>query len=189
LEDQFTSGDGTAYGVEFFLNKQIGDFTGWIGYTIAWTERTFSELNQGKSYPPRYDRRHDISLVLSYKFNKKWSVGSSWVYGTGQAYTMPTGVFYFGDNPDYRYDEFRYNYTDRNGFRLPAFHKLDLTFNRHSTFFGKPSIWSFSLYNAYNRKNPFAWYLERDFDDSGRMKVYQLTLFPIIPSIGYSVKF
>jgi len=190
LEEQFTKGEGDAYGIEFFLNRQIGKFTGWIGYTLAWTNRTFPELNNGKTFPARYDRRHDISVVANFALNKNWEVGASWVYGTGQAYTMPTGQFYFNDNPN-RYNNWgqrKYNYSDRNGIRLPAFHKLDLSFMYHSTFFGLPSTWHLSLYNAYNRRNPFAWILERD-RETERNKVTQITLFPIIPSFGYSVRF
>jgi hypothetical protein len=195
LEEQFTMGDGNAYGIEIFFNKQIGKFSGWIGYTLAWTNRTFPELNYGKTFHPRYDRRHDISIVLNYKFNKKWEVGASWVYGTGQAYTMPTGIFIFDDNPLENIQVYeKYNYSERNGTRLPAFHKLDLSFMYHSTFFGLPSIWSFNLYNAYNRKNPFAWIINTEWNNSGGYYgsdkyVSQITLFPIIPSIGYSIHF
>ena len=192
LEKQFTKGDGDAFGIEFFLNKQIGKFSGWIGYTLAWTNRTFPELNYGEKFPTRYDRRHDISIVVSYKFNEKWEVGGSWVFGTGQAYTMPTGTFRFDDNPkgDYFWNRNRerYNYSSRNGTRLPAFHKLDFSFMYHSTFFELPATWSFNLYNAYNRKNPFAWTLERDWD-TGKKKITQISLFPIIPSVGYSINF
>ncbi|MEP7217966.1 MAG: TonB-dependent receptor, partial [Bacteroidota bacterium] len=88
LETSFTAGDGDAYGLEFFLNKQIGSFTGWLGYTLAWTQRTFPELNGGKPFYPRYDRRHDISVVLTYKLGESWEMGATWVYGTGQAFTM-----------------------------------------------------------------------------------------------------
>ena len=190
LEEQFTKGDGDAYGIEFFLNRQIGKFSGWLGYTLSWTNRIFPELNYGKKFPPRYDRRHDISLVLNYKFNPKWEIGSSWVYGTGQAYTMPTGSFIFNDDPrnSGSWQEY-YNYSSRNGTRLPAFHKLDLSIMYNSTFFGLPSIWSFNLYNAYNRKNPFAWHIDNDYIYTSNKKVTQITLFPIIPSIGYSVSF
>ena len=190
LDEQFTTGEGEAYGVEFFLNKQIGKLSGWIGYTLAWTNRTFPELNHGKTFPTRYDRRHDISVVLNYKFNKKWEVGASWVYATGQAYTMPTGRYSFNDDPrGYHnfYHEQRYNYSSRNGMRLPSFHKLDVSFMYNSTFFSLPSTWSINLYNAYNRKNPFAWMV--NYDENGRNKVTQIYLFPITPSLGYSVSF
>ena len=193
LENQFTKGEGDAYGVEFFLNKQVGKFSGWLGYTLAWTNRTFPELNYGKTFPTRYDRRHDISVVMNYKFNKKWEVGASWVYATGQAYTMPTGTFIFNDDPRNIQDyTTKYNYSSRNGTRLPSFHKLDLSFMYNSTFFELPSTWSFNLYNAYNRKNPFAWMIDWDWDGNyygNTKKVTEITLFPIIPSLGYSVKF
>ena len=194
LETQFTKGEGDAYGIEFFLNKQIGNFSGWIGYTLAWTNRTFAELNYGKSFPPRYDRRHDISVVLSYKFNEKWEIGASWVYATGQAYTMPTGVYAFNNSPfnfgGYDYNQIYYQYSDRNGMRLPSFHKLDLNLMYKSTFFSLPSVFSINVYNAYNRRNPFAWYIADEYKNYEFVTVVkQVTLFPIIPSVGYSVKF
>jgi hypothetical protein len=195
LEEQFTSGEGEAYGIEFFLNRQIGKLSGWIGYTLAWTYRTFPELNHGKRFPTRYDRRHDISVVANYKFNSQWEIGASWVYASGQAYTMPTGSFLFNDDPfgNVWWENVRYNYSTRNGVRLPAFHKLDLSFMYHTTFFKLPAIWSFNLYNAYNRKNPFAWMITDHWGDWGdhthQKKVTQFTLFPVIPSLGYSVKF
>lgn len=194
LESQFTKGDGNAYGIEFFLNRQIGNFSGWIGYTLAWTNRTFPELNFGKIFPPRYDRRHDISIVLNYEFSKKWELGASWTYATGQAYTMPMGIYSFDDHPFPTSSQdiyTSYQYSERNGTRLPPFHKLDLNFMRKSTFFGLPSVFSINIYNAYNRRNPFAWYISNEYDEFGGFKpvVKQITLFPIIPSFGYSVKF
>lgn len=192
LEDQFTSGRGVAYGFELFLNKRIGKLTGWIGYTLAWTKRQFDELNNGKWFYPRYDRRHDVSIVLTYELGKRWELGASWVYGTGQAYTMPTGIYsyqspIFGDN----YGEIKYQYTERNGSRLPAFHKLDLNFIYKFTWFDIPWQLSLNIYNAYNRKNPFAWYVKNTYDEKGQehRQVKQLTLFPIIPTIGISFKF
>src|SRR5207237_573089 len=116
-----TAGDGEAYGVELFLNKRIGDFTGWIGYTLSWTSRTFPELNRGRSFYPRYDRRHDVSVVLTYRLGKTWEFGATWVYGTGQAYTVPSGGYRF-DDPTSTYGFGGYDqldYTERNGYRLP----------------------------------------------------------------------
>lgn len=200
LENQFTRGRGEAYGIELFLNKQIGDFTGWLGYTLSWTKRYFDELNNGKPFYPRYDRRHDVSFVLTYKLSENSEIGATWVYGTGQAYTMPTGSLEFNDDPynngsDYYswYDE-KYQYTERNGFRLPAFHKLDLSYMYKFQFFGLfPAKFHINIYNLYNQKNPFAWFIEYDYNyDNGEQvtkKVKQLTLFPIIPTIGLSFNF
>lgn len=192
LEDQFTSGRGVAYGVELFVNKRIGNFTGWIGYTLAWTKRQFNELNNGKWFNPRYDRRHDVSLVLTYELGERWELGAAWIYGTGQAYTMPTGIYsYQSPIPGDNYKENKYQYTERNGARLPSFHKLDLNFIYKFSWFDVPWQLSLNIYNAYNRKNPFAWYIKKSFNEKGEEYpvVKQLTLFPIIPTIGISFKF
>lgn len=200
LDSQFTTGTGVAYGLELFLNKRLGSFTGWVGYTLAWTERTFSELNGGKAFPPRYDRRHDISLVLTYKLGESWELGASWVYGTGQAYTVPSGQYTFqpingsdaGNNFSSSYT--RNDYTERNAYRLPAFHKLDLNFMHKFSWFGLPWELSLNIYNAYNHKNTFAQTIGYDnssFSSEGYPKkvVKRITLFPFLPTIGLSFKF
>lgn len=192
LESQFTSGTGNAYGVEVFLNKRIGSLTGWIGYTLAWTKRKFEELNEGKEFYPRYDRRHDVSVVLTYELGEKWELGASWVYGTGQAYTMPTGIYLMDfkvgdDNTSSYYD--KYQFTDRNGSRLPSFHKLDLNFMYKYTWFGLPFQLSLNVYNAYNKLNPFMWYIGESDDDVPKKVIKQVTLFPLIPTLGLSFKF
>jgi hypothetical protein len=202
LENAFTAGDGEAYGVELFLNKRLGSFTGWIGYTLSWTKRTFAELNYGRPFFPRYDRRHDVSLVLVYRLGESWELGATWVYGTGQAYTVPTGQYRFAhqeiDDPgsvDAGYNE-RLDYTERNEYRLPAFHKLDLNFAHSFTWFDLPFKLSINLYNAYGRKNVFAQYVDRqtvqdpttgEYYDEYKFK--RFTLFPFVPTIGLGFKF
>lgn len=200
LDSQFTTGTGVAYGLELFLNKRLGSFTGWVGYTLAWTERTFPELNNGKAFPPRYDRRHDVSLVLTYKLGESWELGASWVYGTGQAYTVPSGQYAFkpingsdgGNNLHSGYT--RNDYTERNAYRLPAFHKLDLNFMHKFSWFGLPWELSLNIYNAYNYKNTFAQTIGYDnssFSSEGYPKrvVKRITLFPFLPTVGLSFKF
>jgi hypothetical protein len=198
LESSFTSGTGDAYGVEFLLNKRVGSFTGWVGYTLAWTKRQFPELNRGREFYPRYDRRHDISVVLTYRLGDSWEFGATWVYGTGQAYTMATGQYQFvpieqNMGSFYSTDQ-RNDYTERNGYRLPAFHKLDLNFTYKYSWFNLPWQLSINIYNAYNHKNPFAQYIDTEWSDplssAGPKKVLkQITLFPIIPTFGLSFKF
>jgi hypothetical protein len=195
LEEQFTSGNGEAYGIEVFLSKRVGAFTGWIGYTLAWTKETFPDLNEGRTFYPRYDRRHDISAVLTYTLGEHWEFGATWTYGTGQAYTFPTGQYSFppliegnpplSTTPGFSFSS--YDYSQRNGYRLPPFHKLDLNFVHKYTWFGLPFQFSINVYNAYNRRNPFA----QEFSGirNGVPTVHQFTLFPIIPSFGLSVKF
>ncbi len=199
LEQSFTSGTGDAYGMEIFINKRLGAFTGWIGYTLSWTTRLFTELNNGRDFYPRYDRRHDISVVATYRLGESWEMGATWVYGTGQGYTMPTGRYMLNPivnnhtsqgNGYYRSDEL--DYTERNGYRLPPFHKLDLNFTHKFSWFELPWQFSINVYNAYNRRNVFAQYLSQEYDPEtgeSEMKIRRITLFPIIPTFGLSFTF
>ncbi len=201
LENQFTSGFGWAYGGELFLEKKIGKFTGWVGYTLAYTKRKFEELNNGMPFFPRYDRRNDISIATTFEINKRWEIGAAWIYATGQAFTMPTGT-YQGIDLDGRSDFLfgggfssfgdKYQYTQRNGARLPSYHRLDLNLMYKYKWFGLPWVASFNTYNVYNRLNPFSWYIQREYDywnDTSKKKLKQITLFPIIPTVGLSFEF
>ncbi len=200
LESSFTSGTGKAYGIEFFLNKQVGNFTGWLGYTLSWVIETFPELNNGQPFYPRYDERHDIQAVLTYRLGETWELGATWTYATGQAYTMPTGQFSLSPPPQgqngYSYSDDQLEYTDRNAYRLPAFHKLDLNFSHSFSWFRLPWEVSINIYNAYNHLNTFGQFVERgEIIDSqgnytlGPYQVHRITLFPIIPTFGLSCKF
>lgn len=199
VEDQLTEGEGEAWGVELFVQKKIGAFTGWIGYTLSETKRTFPELNEGRPFHPRYDRRHDAKIVFMYRLGESWDLGVTWVYGTGQAYTAPTGQYVLS-NPSYQYpidDDYTYvstdyRYTTRNAFRLPAYHRLDVNFSHSFTWFDLPWRLSLNVYNLYNRRNVFAWYITEDYDFTTgeyRPVVKQLTLFPVIPTVGLSFEF
>ncbi len=191
IDSQFTSGTGKAYGIEFFLNKRMGDLTGWIGYTLSSTKRKFAELNNGKEFFPRYDRTHDIAIALNYKIGSDWELGATWTYGTGQAYTMPSACYGFSDieleGSGYLYD--KYYVSGKNEFRLPAFHKLDLNFMFKFEMFELPFELSVNIYNAYNHKNPFFWYIDSYSDNTYKKTIKQITLFPIIPTLGLSFKF
>jgi hypothetical protein len=191
LESQFTIGRGEAYGLELFLNKRIGSFTGWIGYTLAWTKRYFDELNNGKSFYPRYDRRHDISIVGEYKITDSYEVSASWVYGTGQAFTIPTGTFSFPDLTPDDGNNIKYNNSERNGYRLPAFHKLDLNIMHYFEWFNLPFQLSLNIYNVYNHVNPFSWKLKYSGNlmSKQNMQFDIISLFPTIPTLGLSFKF
>ncbi|TAE25796.1 MAG: TonB-dependent receptor [Candidatus Kapaibacterium sp.] len=200
VDDQFTAGTGEAYGVEFFLRRNFGQLTGWLGYTLSWAWRTFPDLNFGKPFAPRFDRRHDISVVLSYKLDERWELGATWVYQTGQAYTMPAAQFDFvvltnGKSP-LGTPAPRFLSTERNAFRLPAFHKLDLTASYNFEWLGLPFTAAFSVYNAYNRANPFFWQIQYESIPANTPPppvrvpfVNQVALFPILPSFGIGVKF
>ncbi len=199
-EDQLTSGSGEAYGVEFFLNKRLGKWTGWVGYTLSWAWRTFADLNDGKPFHPRFDRRHDVSVVVNYKLDDKWDFGATWVYQTGQAFTMPIGQYDFVQLTNGRVPAGtpnpRYQSTERNGFRLPDFHKLDLTATHHFEWLGLPFNVSLSIYNAYSRANPFVWNIrtrdEKQADGSIKKVPYieEVSLIPfILPTFGIGFTF
>jgi len=188
LESQFTSGTGTAYGLELFLQKQLGDFTGWLGYTLAWTSRTFPELNNGKPFTPRYDRRHDVSLALQYRLAESWRLGMTWQYATGAAYTVPSAQYITSPFDSYTSDL----YTERNGFRLAPFHKMDVNLIYEYTWFELPWEASINIYNIYNRRNPFALFVSSDYDTVTNEFVRvmkQITLFPIIPTLALRCTF
>ena len=196
VENLFTKGQGEAYGIEFFAYKTTGSLTGWIGYTLSWTRRKFNDLNVGKVFYPRYDRRHDLSLTLAYELNDNWSFGLNWVFASGQGFTVPTGQYQFESIGVNDQSNLQFNYTERNGFTLAPYHKLDLNitykFNLNSLEF---EVY-LNLYNVYNRKNPFAIYSTYDNSiDSGNngitlpvSKINQISLFPFIPSIGITMK-
>lgn len=184
-----TDGSGRAYGFEFLLRKKKGNTTGWIGYTLAWTNRQFANLNNGERFPYRYDRRHDISVVLNHQFNKKIDMGFTWVYGSGNSFTAPIASVFLGGNPNNPFN-FGDNYqvfTDRNSLRMPAYHRMDIGINFHKDTNWGHRIWNISVYNAYNRRNPFFLYLSQNFN--GDNVVNQVSLFPLIPAISYIFKF
>ena len=186
-ELSYVFGKGNAYGSEFFINKTQGKFTGWIGYTLSWTWQQFPLLNSGEVFPAKYDRRHDISVVGSYKFNDKWTVSSVFVYGSGNAITLPT-AYYFIDGHIEEY------FSKVNAYRLPAYHRLDLSavYTPHHS---KPKkwqgSWAFSVYNVYNRQNPYFLYVDNQGSVSKgiTIKVYEVYILPIVPSITYNFKF
>jgi len=187
-EQDFVFGKGWSYGAEFFINKAKGRFTGWIGYTLAWTWRKFPEINNGKAYPAKYDRRHDLSLVGMYDLTPKWKLSAVFVYATGNATTLPEKFFIVEG-------VLTQQYSTINKYRLSPYHRLDLsatyTPSRNESRKLNAS-WVFSVYNAYNRKNPYFYY----FDQTGsayagtlEVQAKQVSLFPVIPSVTYNVKF
>jgi len=195
-EDKVEMGKGWSYGLEFLLEKKIGKTTGWLGYTWSKTERQFDNLNWGQKYYARYDRRHDINFVLTHRFSKRFDVGLTWVYGTGNSVTLPTQnvssamlpyVPVWGDT-SYEY------YGQRNNYRMPAYHRMDVGFNFHKQKKYGIRTWNIGFYNVYSRQNPFFLYFEStteaEYKQTGKSrKLNQLSLFPIIPSISYSYKF
>ncbi len=190
IEDQFTKGEGESYGVEVFLNKGSGNLTGWIGYTLSWTRRHFDDLNLGRIFYPRYDRRHDISVVVTYKLFDDLSIAATWVYSTGQNFTLPNGQYNYSDIGLNNNNHIRFNYTGRNNYKLPDYHKLDLNATYKFLWLDLPFEAYINIYNVYNRENPFAQYITYNRNDSGSQPVTkQINLFPFIPTIGLNVKF
>ena len=200
LEQEFTFGKGRAYGMELAIEKNEGTITGWIGYTFARIERgEFADIDGGKYFPPRYDRRHDLSAVLMYNINKRFTLSASFVYGSGDVAWLPSGKFTVLDVPGGTTQTVVPVYGERNTFRYPAYHRMDLGFVVN--FFpkwGKNDL-TLSIYNVYDRRNPYFIYLEPEFTtiESGgitfevpsRISAQQTSLFPILPSLTWNFSF
>lgn len=183
VESQLLYGKGKAYGTELLLEKKSGKLTGWISYTLARSLKQIEGINKGKWYPARQDRIHDFSIVGIYQLNKKWTFSSTWVYYTGNAVTFPAGKYYIEGNVANLY-------TERNGYRMPDYHRLDLG----ATWILKDnerfhSELSFSVYNAYARKNPYSYIFSEDPDHPGQTKTTMVYLFSAIPSVTWNFKF
>ncbi len=185
-DNYFIFGDGYSYGLEFFLKKRTGRFTGWIGYTWSKTERTFPDVDNGDPFPAKYDRRHDLSFTSSYQINEKWSASLVFVYATGNTTTLPIGRYMIDG-------EIINEYGRRNSYRMDPYHRLDLSV----TYINKKtdrweSSWNFSVYNVYNRKNPFFIYFYRSGTVSDGTYINyakQVSLFPVLPAITWNFKF
>ena len=187
-ENFFTFGKGWSYGSEFFINKTKGRLTGWIGYTLSWTYRKFPALNFGEKYAAKYDRRNDLSIVALYDLNKRWKLSATFVYGSGNAVTLPQRFYLING-------VLTQEYSRINEYRLPAYHRLDFgaTYSPKKNETRKfKSEWVISIYNVYNRKNPYFIYFDPYGSAySGNLKVQakQVSLFPIIPAITWNFKF
>ena len=179
LSDLFVTGSGLSYGGEVLLRKTDGRLKGWIGYTLSKTEHTFAALNQGEPFPPKYDRRHDVSLVTDYYLGKGWNLNANWIYGTGQAYTIPEAR-YEVQQPTGQTIAY-VHVSEKNAYRLPAYHRLDLGVTRAFNLGGVDGKLVFSVFNVYNRRN--VWY--RSFDATEpEILVQDVLLQPILPSVG-----
>lgn len=191
----FRIGTGDAYGTEIFFEKRSGRFTGFIGYTFAYTWKKFNQYNNridnptgsGRKYPPKYDRRNDINLVLNYQINKKWKSTLSFNYATGQAYTEALGRYSTNNTPWSNDVLNTFTVGKINASRLPAYHRMDVSFSRTATFFGwGQSEWQFQIINVYSRRN--VWFYSFDFDENP-VKKSEVPLLPLLPTISYSIKF
>ncbi len=194
FEKQLTKGRADAFGFELFLNKRIGDVNGWIGYTLAYTKRYFNELNQGVSFYPRFDRRHDISVVISYEPFTNFNSSITWTYSTGQAYSLPNGQYSFIPltSPESNTYNVYYDYSRRDAYRLPPFHKLDLNAKYIVMWDDKSLEFSLNIYNLYNRYNIFSKYIGYKKDPATKEEIpvlKQFTLFPFLPTLGIAYRF
>lgn len=187
-EEAFTFGKGWSYGTELFVNKAKGKLTGWVGYTLSWTWRKFAGLNEGERYPAKYDRRHDMSVVAMYEFNDKWKISGVFVYGTGNATTLPERFYVIGG-------VLTQEYSKVNQYRLDAYHRADISATLTPR--KKPSQrweqnWVFSIYNVYSHLNPYFIYFDQEgspYDGSLKVEARQVSLFPIIPAVTWNFKF
>ena len=179
VESLLLTGRGRSYGAEFLIRKKYGAFSGWIGYTLSKTQSIYDQINGGNPFNARQDRTHDISIVGIYEFNEAWTFSATWVYNTGNAVTFPSGNYWV----DGRLVPY---YTERNGYRMPAYHRLDLS---ATWTLGLHSNLNFSIYNAYNRWNAYSILFRQDPNDPKKTQALQTTFFPFIPSITYNFAF
>ncbi|MEP6747483.1 MAG: TonB-dependent receptor [Bacteroidota bacterium] len=187
-EKQFVFGKGWSYGAEMYIGKNKGRLTGWLGYTLSWTYRKFPQLNGGAEYFAKYDRRHDLSIVSTYELNKKWKLSAVFVYGTGNATTLPERFYIING-------VLTQEYSRVDQYRLPAYHRLDIAATYTPIPKRKKKIrgnWVFSVYNVYNRANPYFIYFDQTgspYNNTLKVEARKVSLFPVIPAITYNFHF
>jgi hypothetical protein len=183
VESELLYGIGRAYGLELYLGKKYGRLTGWVSYTLSRTERKINGINNDNWYAAKQDQTHNIAVVGIYKLNKKWTFSANWVYNTGNAVTFPSGKYEVNGQTTFYY-------TERNGYRMPAYHRLDIG----ATLVGKKtakweSDWTFSIYNVYGRENAYSIRFQNDPNDPSKTQAVQTALFRWVPSVTYDFKF
>ena len=199
-ENKVETGRGRAMGLELFIEKTMGKTTGWLGYTLSRSDRVFPTINAGRWFPYRYDRRHQVNLVVNHRFNEKFDLSATWNYASGGTTTIPErSVVMVNPSGELFLEEY---VPSRNNYRLPASHTLNLGFNFHRKHRRGEGVWNLSIYNVYNRMNPnfvvrdTDSYMSSSVDESGsdsqfivKSKLVKLTLLPIFPSVGYTRSF
>lgn len=188
IERLTLAGDGKSYGVEWCLRKNTGRLTGWLAYTLSWSRTRIDGINGGRWYDANNDRRHDINIVGTFRLNKRWTFNAAWVFNSGQAFTAPSGKYQIIDN-------WTYYYAERNGYRAPDYHRLDVsaiwTSGQRKETGEKRKVekeWVFGIYNIYNRYNPYLINFE-DSEDGARTSAKQYSLFGIVPSVAFNIRF
>ncbi|HTB05754.1 MAG TPA: TonB-dependent receptor [Bacteroidia bacterium] len=183
VESELLYGQGKSYGAEFFFKKKYGKLTGWIGYTLSKTELQIAGINNGSWYPARQDITNDVDIVLIYELSDKWSFSATWIYNTGYPVTFPSGKYDVNGN-------ILFYYTERNGYRMPAYDRMDIgaTYKckKHGRFQGE---WSFSIYNVYDRWNAYTITFQQNPNNAQETQAVLTALFGIIPSVSYNFKF
>ena len=191
IDKELVFGKGWSYGIEFFVKKNYGRLNGWVSYTLSWTDQQFKDLNFGKTFPFKYDRRHNLSIVGAYDLSRRWTVSADFVFYSGSAYTLPGGRVLIATGGDL-YEGNYSDYTERNNYRLRPYHRLDVaaTYHKKSHLFGKKydSEWVFSAYNIYSRRNDYFVHVTVDVN-TNLPTATRVSLLPIIPSISYNFKF
>ncbi|NND70848.1 MAG: TonB-dependent receptor [Rhodothermales bacterium] len=188
IDQELTFGKGWSYGAELFARKSRGRVSGWLSYTLSWTNQKFAGLNFGRTFPFRYDRRHNLSTSGVYELNDRWTLSSTFVFTSGVAFTLPTGRVFSAEGGNL-YSGLFYDYERLNNYRLRPYHRLDIS----ATYHFKPERFKESkmvigFYNIYNRLNPYYVFLDVDINNNQPIGK-QVSLFPILPSISYSFKF
>lgn len=185
VESELLYGSGRAYGIEFLFRKNKGKLNGWMGYTLSKTERKFDNINKGNYYPAKQDRTHDLSIVAIYTASKRWTLSSTFVYNTGNAVTFPSGKYRLNGNTIFLF-------TERNGYRMPAYHRLDFA----ATLEPKKKVnrklessWTFGLYNVYGRENAYSISFRESETDANKTEAVRTSLFRFVPSITWNFKF
>jgi len=185
IESELIYGSGRAYGTEFLLKKKSGLLSGWIGYTLSKTERSFAQIDNGNYFNAKQDKTHDLSVVGIYKPGGRWTYSGTFLYSTGNAVTFPNGKYQVDGNTIFLYEK-------RNGDRMPAYHRLDLAATlegRNNPTRRYQGSWTFGLYNAYGRPNAFSIDFRDDPNNAGKTIAERTTLFTIVPNITWNFKF
>ncbi|MCK4775584.1 MAG: TonB-dependent receptor [Candidatus Krumholzibacteria bacterium] len=180
----YTGGEGYQTGIELFAERRIGPLTGWIGYTLGWTRRRFDQINQGKTFPPKYDRRNDFNAVAQYR-RGKWKYGANIVYATGQAFTPASATWAIG-NPITEQVEPQVLAAERNSSRLLPYHRLDVSAARNFVMFNQPAEVYIQVFNLYSRRND--WFVQYNVEGFV-VEPAIVRQLPVIPSIGISFQF
>ena len=180
IERIVLAGQGRSYGAELCLRKNTGRLTGWLAYTLAWSETQIDGINGGQWYTANNDRRHDVDIVAMYRLTNRWTLNAAWVYNTGQAFTAPSGKYAIEDN-------YIYYYAERNGYRAPAYHHLDVSAVWSKRKGNLTREWVLGIYNVYNHYNPFLINFE-DSQNGNKTRAVQYSLFGIVPSVAFNLK-